>query len=501
MIWGRAVNPERWRQIKTLFAQAAPKSTEERDAFLEKACRGDAELRNEVENLLAEDRADDFLEKPVYDAAPWLFENAHPATENLVGKTLGTYKILRELGRGGMGVVYLGHDNRLDREAAVKLISPHGAYDARFYDRLMLEARAVGKLAHPGIATVYTLEECEAGLYAAFEYVEGRTLRGVLAGGALPFTKAVDIVMQAAEAIYAAHSQGIVHRDLKPENIMLSGDGRVKILDFGLAGIESAGSAGTGLTQTGVFIGTPAYASPEQLLGHPVSYASDIFSLGVLLYELVTGRHPFGGNDSIVTIARVLQGDFEDPSVVDKAIPREFDQIARRCLQKNPEERYPGMNDLISDLRIITREGNHEPRTRFNAKAFFWWRFHQAVAGFCYYGMLYPLWRVKEWMGGAEGSILFFPTLIAVGIAANLRLHLWFTSCFYKDSLNEQRRKVAGWIRRADWVFVIMLAVTALRIHTLHAIIATLMMGASIGALAAFYWVEPATAKATVKFF
>jgi len=496
------VNPERWRLIKTLFTQAAAKSAEDRAVFLEKACGGDAELRDEIENLLAEDRADDFLEKPVYAAAPGLFENATAtgaAAENLVGKTLGPYEILRELGRGGMGVVYLGRDTRLDREAAVKLISPHGAYDARLYDRLRLEARAAGKLTHPGIAAVYALEECEAGLYAAFEYVEGRTLRELVAAGALHFSKAANIVIQAAEAISAAHAQGIVHRDLKPENIMLTGDGRVKILDFGLAGIESAGGAGTGLTQNGAFLGTPAYASPEQLLGHPVGYASDIFSLGVLFYELAAGRHPFGGDDSIVTIARVLQGDFEDPSAVNDAVPQAFDGIARRCLRKNPEDRYAGMNDLLADLRAFSSGGNHEPRLQFHTKALFWWRFHQAAAGFCYYGMLYPLWRVKEWLGGVEGSILFFPALVAVGIAANLRLHLWFTSCFYRDNLGKQCRNVAGWIRRADWIFVVMLAATALRIHTLHAIIATLLMGAAVGALAAFYWVEPATAKAAFK--
>ena len=492
------MNSERWRLIKTLFAQAAAKSVEERAGFLEKACGGDAELRDEIENLLAEDRADDFLEKPVYAAAPRLFENDPTPEENLVGKTLGPYEILRELGRGGMGVVYLGRDTRLDREAAVKLISPHGAYGARLYDRLRLEARAVGRLAHPGIAAVYALEECEAGLYAAFEYVEGRTLRGLLADGALHFSQAANIVTQAAEAIATAHAQGIVHRDLKPENIMLTGDGRVKILDFGLAGIESAGGAGTGLTQSGMFLGTPAYASPEQLLGHPVGYASDIFSLGVLLYELVVGRHPFGGDDSIVTIARVLQGDFEDPSAANDAVPQAFDRIIRRCLRKNPEERYTGMNDFLADLRAVSSGGNHEPRLRFHTKVLFWWRFHQAVAGLCYYGMLYPLWRVKEWLGGVEGSVLFFPALVAVGIAANLRLHLWFTSCLYPDNLGKQRRNVAGWIRRADWVFVVMLAATALRIHTLHAIIATLLMGAAVGALAAFYWVEPATAKAVL---
>ena len=500
--WVLTVSPDRWQQIKTLFTQAAAKSTEDRAAFLEKACGSDIELRNEIENLFAEDKADGFLENPVYAATPRLFENdstTDGAAENLIGKMLGPYKILRELGRGGMGIVYLGYDTRLDRKAAVKLISPHGTYNNRIHDRFRLEARAVGRLTHPGIAAIYALEECEAGLYAAFEYVEGCTLRELLADGTPAFSKVTDIAIQVAEAISAAHAQGIVHRDLKPENIMLTRDGRVKILDFGLAGIESTGGTGTRLTQTGTFLGTPAYASPEQLLGHPVGYASDMFSLCVLLYELATGRHPFGGEDSIVTISRVLHGDFEDPSTVNDAVPRKFDRIVQRCLQKDPEKRYTGMNDFLADLGAITSGSDHKPRLRFQAKALFWWRFHQAVAGFCYYGMLYPLWRVKEWLGGIEGSILFFPALVAVGIAANLRLHLWFTSCFYPDNLREQQGNVAVWIRRADWIFVVMLAATALRIHTLHGIIATLVMGAAIGALAAFYWIEPATTKAVFK--
>ena len=489
------MSPERWLQVKNLFTEAAAKPSDERNEFLEMACGGDAELRGEVENLLAEDRADDFLEKPVYAADPRLFENL----EDLTGKTLGHYKIMRELGRGGMGIVYLGHDTRLDREAAIKLISPRGIYDARLYDRLCVEARAVGKLAHPGIAAVYTLQECEAGLYAAFEYVPGRTLREYSASGALQFSKVADIALQSAEALSSAHAHGIVHRDLKPENIMLTGDGLVKILDFGLAGIESAGEAGTGLTQSGAFIGTPSYASPEQLLGQPVGFASDIFSLGVLLYELATGRHPFGGTDSVVTIARVLQGDFEDASTVNADVLPAFDRILRRCMQKNPADRYAGMNDLLADLRVFSSGSATKPPPPLRSRALFWWRFHQAVAGFCYYGMLYPLWRVKEWLGGAQGSILFFPVVVAVGVAANLRLHLWFTSSFDPANLNEYRRNVAGWIRRADWLFVIMLAATAIRIHVQHAIIATLVMGAAIGALAAFYWIEPATVKASLE--
>ena len=248
------------------------------------------------------------------------------------------------------------------------------------------------------------------------------------------------------------------------------------------------------LTRTGAFLGTPGYASPEQLSGKPVNCATDIFSLGILLYELATGRHPFAAIDSVATIARIIQDEVESPSRLNASIPAAFDRVILRCLRKRPEERYVSVRELLSALEHLT---SGTPKTaEVSPKAFRWWQIHQAVAGFGYYGMLYPLWRVKEWLGGVEGSLLFFPALIAVGVAANLRLHLWFTSSSYRSELPEQRRKVSGWIRCADWVFVIMLAVTALRIHTLHAIIATLLMAVAIGAFVAFHLIESATAKA-----
>jgi len=531
------MNPDRWKRIKALFDEACAMSPPARNAFLEDACGNDADLRKEVASLLAGADSSGFLEKPVYAEAPELFDDADDeAAERLLNGKLGSYEILRRLGSGGMGIVYLGRDARLDRLVAIKIISPRGAYDAILRERFMREARAACKLMHPGIAAVFSLEEGAEGLYAVFEYVPGRTLRKVLSAGALPFQEVLDIARQITEALAAAHAQGIVHRDLKPENIMLTDDGRVKILDFGLARIEAADGAANitaaGLTCAGAFIGTPAYASPEQLSGNPAERATDIFSLGILIYELATGRHPFGGGGALSTAARILQSEAEDISLINNSIPEEFSRIARRCLRKNPEDRYADARELLDDLKQFTEaftsfrklcdKPSQERSTEVEAlreipgttlrksdagrdieksgasSAFWWWQFHQAVAGFGYYGMLYPLWRVKEWLGGVEGSLLFFPALIAVGVAANLRLHLWFTSSFYKSELNEQMRNVARWIRRADWLFVVMLAVSALRIHTLHAIIATLLMAVAIGGWVAFYLIEPATAKAAL---
>ena len=483
------MNPDRWRQIKDLFEAAVQKPSEERTFFLDDACKNDPELRHEIENLLAHDRADSFLEKPALSG-----HSVENAADRMTGQMIGPYEILGELGRGGMGIVYLGYDARLDRKVAVKMISPHGAYGVELHERLKMEARAAGRLSHPGIATVFSLEEGKDGLYAVFEHVSGRTLRDILGEGIPAFSKVLDVALQTARAIEAAHAKGIVHRDLKPENIMQTEDGRVKILDFGLARMGTAFDTDMRLTRTGAFWGTPGYASPEQLSGKPVNFTTDIFSFGILLYELATGRHPFAAIDSVTTISRIIQDEVESPSRLNATIPETFDRIILRCLRKKPEERYPSARELLAALEQLT-SGTPRP-AEVSPTAFRWWQFHQAVAGFGYYGMLYPLWRVKEWLGGVEGSLLFFPALIAVGVAANLRLHLWFTSSSYRSELLSQRRKVSNWIRSADWVFVIMLAVTALRIHTLHAIIATLLMSVAIGAFVAFHLIESATAKA-----
>jgi serine/threonine protein kinase len=308
----------------------------------------------------------------------------------------------------------------------------------------------------------------------------------------------MDIAIQLARALTAAHEQGIIHRDLKPENILLTEDGTVKVLDFGLARIKPRDGSWIDphLTRTGMFLGTPAYSSPEQLLGNAIDRNTDIFSFGILLYELSAGRHPFGRTNSLSTISRILEAEVIALFGINPEIPKQFDQIVRRCLKKNPEERYKNTRDLLSALEHLPDSRDAEPGS--NSSAFWWWQFHQAFAGFGYYAMLYPLWRVKEWLGGIEGSLIFFPTLVAVGISANLRLHLWFTSRLYVSELPEQRQRVSRWICLGDWLFSLMLTITALRIHTLHAIIATLLMSVSIGSLIAFLLIEPTTAKAAL---
>jgi serine/threonine protein kinase len=331
------------------------------------------------------------------------------------------------------------------------------------------------------------------------EYVQGRTLREIICEKSISLAQALDIAVQIARALVAAHEHGIIHRDLKPENIMVTGSGTIKILDFGLARIESneSGRCIANLTLNGQFLGTPAYASPEQLLGNPVDRSTDLFSFGIVLFELTTFRHPFHASNAISTIARILEGEVPDPGQWNPDVPKELNRIVGCCLKKNPEDRYGRTQDLLEALSHLLDHKTAMPSQ--HSSTLWWWQFHQACAGFGYYGMLYPLWRVKEWLGGIEGSLLFFPALIAVGIAANLRLHLWFTSRFYPSELDEHRRGVFPWIRRADSLFVFVLALTAIRIHSLHAIIATLLMAVAIGALVAFSLIEPVTTRAALE--
>ncbi len=498
------MDPDHWRELKDIFEAALDVEASDRAAFLEKACRDNPGMRKEVEALLDRTAGSSFLEKPAYKEVPELFES--DADNALVGKRLGPYSVTDKIGRGGMGIVYLARDTRLDRPVAIKMLAPKFTSDSQQRERLKREARAAAKLSHPGIATVYSLEEYGDDLYMVSEYVRGNTLLQVIGGGPVKMTLMLDIAAQIARALAAAHEQGIVHRDLKPENIIRTESGLIKILDFGLARIEPKTRTGSDLrlTRSGMFLGTPAYAAPEQLLGEEIDRRADIFSFGVMLYEMAAGKHPFGKTDSMAMIARILEAEAADLRGINPEIPKELDRIIRRCLKKNPNDRYADTRDLLADLEQISDSakrgapappGSEEyPKTG----ALWWWQFHQACAGFGYYGMLYPLWRVKQWLGGVEGSLYFFLALVAVGVAANLRFHLWFTSSYYISELEDQRRKTSRWIRWADLLFSFMLAISAIRIHSAHAIIATLLMGVAIGSIVASMLIEPVTARAAL---
>jgi len=286
----------------------------------------------------------------------------------LVGQTLNQYRIEAVLGQGGMGVVYRAHDLKLQRPVALKLLPADLTSDPERRKRFLLEARAAARISHPAIAQVYDVDEHEGMIFIAMELVEGKTISDLIQYRELDLLGAIDIALQVAAGLAKAHAAGIVHRDIKPANVIQTPDGHVKILDFGLAKLLDSGtstvtSAGgvhdlstLAQTQVGAVKGTPAYMSPEQVKGEGVDVRSDIFSLGVMLFEMVTGEVPFRRPTPVATMHAVAFDDTPTMSALRPNLPAGLQRIVTKCLRKRPEDRYPDVRLLIEELRVLRRE-------------------------------------------------------------------------------------------------------------------------------------------------
>jgi TolB-like protein/Flp pilus assembly protein TadD len=285
------------------------------------------------------------------------------------GARLGPYEILSPLGAGGMGEVYRAKDPRLGRDVAIKVLPASFSADADRLRRFEQEAKAAGVLNHPNITAVYDIGQHEGAPYVVQELLEGETLRSSLAGGRLPPRKAIDYALQIAHGLAAAHEKGIVHRDLKPENLFVTKDGRVKILDFGLAKLthQEEGGQATNLptasagTEPGVVMGTLGYMSPEQVKGKPADARSDIFSFGAILYELLSGKRAFHGDSAAETMSAILREEPPDLSVTNQSISPGLERIVRHCLEKNPEQRFHSAHDLAFDLQALSDVSTQAP--------------------------------------------------------------------------------------------------------------------------------------------
>ena len=269
-------------------------------------------------------------------------------------KKIGRYKILGEIGRGAMGVVYKADDPNLDRSVALKTIMFDKDADGRaeYQKRFMVEAKAAGKLTHPNIVTVYDFGETDGIAYMAMELVEGTDLRKRVQQGALPAVEAVEIGCQVAEGLAFAHGRGIVHRDIKPANIMLPDRGAAKIMDFGLARMRVADHK----TSTGIVLGTPRYMSPEQITGQPVDQRSDIFSLGIVLWEMLTGKRLFSGTEMHQVSHSITHDEHEPPTRVNPDLPAMLDFVVARALKKDPTVRYQDADEMAADLHTCLAE-------------------------------------------------------------------------------------------------------------------------------------------------
>ena len=468
----REMSPERWQRLRDVFSGALDQPAQDRGAWLAQACAGDDDLLREAGALLHNhDTAEGFLEQPA---------RFHPADLDALvpGTQLGPYRIVTEIARGGMGIVYLGEDDRLGRRVALKALPAVVAANPDMRERLRREARAVANISHPGVATVYALEDLDDHLVIVSEYVPGETLRSVLARGPIAPDRARTIAIQIARALCAAHQAGVVHRDLKPENVLITPDGDVKVVDFGIAHIE--GTESMRLTRTGAMLGTPAYMAPEQLLGTAIDARADLYAFGVVLSEMLTGRHPL--------TERVRHATPSGSSA-----PFHLAAIAARCMQPDPAARYASSRDLLGALEQDAPLPADDVAPGSTRSARWWWEFHQATTALVYWLMAIPAWQAREVMTRPWGRIFFIVTLAAIIVAANLRLHLWFTARFYPGELRRVRRRTKPWIRAADWVFVAMLVVGGI---IEDGPLAVLLLSVGMGTALAFLIIEPATTRA-----
>jgi Tol biopolymer transport system component/predicted Ser/Thr protein kinase len=353
-----------WPRIWELFEQALEQPAGQRAAWVEQQCQGDADLLREIEGLLAAHETDTgVLDRSVQ---PLAAEALNEPGEITSGESIGPYRILSELGRGGMGVVYKAEDTRLERTVALKFLAPHLVADPEIRARFTREAKAAATLNHPNICTVYEIEEIQGRTFISMAYIDGQGLDELIARGPLKLAEALDIAAQAGEGLAEAHSQGIVHRDVKPGNIMIRSKERsgtqAIIMDFGLARLVRRST----LTRIGTRVGTVIYMSPEQTEGSKVDHRSDVWALGVVLYEMICGLSPFRGEYDEAVLYSILNEDPEPLTGVRSGLPVELDWIVSKALAKLPQERYQSVEEFVTDLRRLSQRiesGRHKGLT------------------------------------------------------------------------------------------------------------------------------------------
>jgi Tol biopolymer transport system component len=362
---------ERWQLVKRLYNSALEIESDRREAFLEEACAGDELLRKEINRLLSQQaEGEDLMGTPALEVAAQALAKSIGAEppQDLVGRTLLHYKITEKIGEGGMGVVYRARDEHLKRDVAIKVLPPELVADPERKRRFVQEARAASSLSHPNIVTIHDIASENGRDFIVMEHVAGKTLDRKIGRKGMKLGEVLKYAIQISDALAAAHAAGIVHRDLKPANIMVTDDGLVRVLDFGLAkltqplptdgsGTQSSVSSVMPLTDDGRILGTAPYMSPEQAEGKPVGARSDIFSFGSMLYEMATGRRAFQGDSGLSTMSAILN---REPAPMSDEIPREFEKFVAHCLRKDPARRFQHMGDVwiaLEDLKAESDSG------------------------------------------------------------------------------------------------------------------------------------------------
>ena len=344
------MSPERWRRVEELYHRALEREPHERAAFVAQA---DSDVCREVESLLAQRTGDGPLDQPAW--------NPLVSTPLVAGMQLGVYRIESSLGEGGMGVVYRALDTKLNRPVAIKFLSDDVA-DAAARRRFQREAQTASSLNHPHIVTVHDVGEVDGRQYLVTEFVDGGTLKDWAQATKRTWRQIIELLTGVADGLAAAHAAGIVHRDIKPENILVAKNGYAKLADFGLAKLWEATDSlavtrtlSAGHTRPGMIVGTIAYMSPEQAAGQPVDARSDIFSFGVVLYELLAGRRPFEGATDLERLQALIGGPAPPLAESSLDLPADLRNIVEKALEKDPAERYQTARELVVDLRRSTR--------------------------------------------------------------------------------------------------------------------------------------------------
>ncbi len=459
---------DHWSRVRELFEQASELGPDEAAAFVEReAARDAASVRNEVLSLLRNHaRAGEFLAQAVAEAIPELLESDEALA---VGASIGSYTIVRELGRGGMGRVYLATDARLGRTVALKVLAPHLLRDPRQRERLRREARAAAALSHPGICTVYALEEIDGELYIITEFIDGHTLGDEIREGRRPTPdEIVRTARELAEALAGAHKAGIVHRDLKPDNVMRARDGRLKILDFGLARSQAPAEL-TAASRAGLLVGTPGYIAPEQLAGERGDARADVYAFGVLMSEYACGTHPFatGGARTVPAIGAIVA----------------------QCLRQSPDERFASAAAIVAAL-------DGPPGEVSSGTPIVWWRTHQLAIVAMYVVAAVAAWQIKDWIETPVTVSIF----VAIGAAATIggvfRGHLLFTERMNRPHLVRERRRAARVTVLVDLLFAALLLVDAVIVARVRALPAVFTVSLAVGIALATLVLEPATTRA-----
>ncbi|OGA47443.1 MAG: hypothetical protein A3G25_11330 [Betaproteobacteria bacterium RIFCSPLOWO2_12_FULL_63_13] len=494
---------DQWRRVRDIFERALESEPPDIDAWLYRQAGDDAAVRAEAASLLRHRTGTgSFLLQPVTERVSNLLAEERALQP---GQIVGPYSIVRELGRGGMGRVYLATDTRLGRTVALKALPPLLVKDQSQRERLRREARAAAALTHPGICTVYALEEFDGELYIAAEFVDGQTLREEMVGRRRPAPGDVlQTARELAAALASAHAKGITHRDLKPENVMRARDGRLKILDFGLARVEESGAgslavSGPGApsvealprahpTEPGMLAGTPAYMAPEQLNGQPVNARADVFEFGVLVYEYAVGTHPFDAPTPLGVAARVLESHAHPIERPD--LPPQVVDVLERCLRKAPADRFASAVDLVHALA-------RDEATPRRAGGTPWWRAHQLATMALYFVASALAWQVKEWQPGTAG-VVFLTIGVAASIGGVFRGHLLFAERVAGSgavAFSAERRRATPATLVVDLLIALALVIDGMILSSARPLAAVLTLALAAGIGLARLLVEPSTTR------